>query len=80
MHILEKGKMGVGGFLTSPLTDAECALLKWVSGIMGTEVAVYITLMAGLKTAVVVLGLCVALSLALQKLSFLAQGPGPLQP
>jgi hypothetical protein len=72
--------MGVGGFLASPLTDAEYALLKRVSGIMGTAVAVYITLIAGLKTAVVVLGLCVVLSLALQKLTLLGQGPGRLQP
>jgi hypothetical protein len=80
LHSLEKGKMGVGGFLTSPLTDAEYALLKRVSGIMGTAVAVYITLMAGLKTALIVLGLCVVLSLALQQLASQGHGPGPLQP
>jgi hypothetical protein len=80
LHSLEKGEMRVGGFLTSPLTDAEYALLKRVSGIMGTAVAVYITLMAGLKTALIVLGLCVVLSLALQQLASQGHGPGPLQP
>ena len=36
----------VAGFLTSPLNDTEYALLKRVSGIVGTAVAVYLTLAA----------------------------------
>ncbi len=52
----------VGGFLTSPLSETEYAILKRASGIMGTAVAVYITLMAGIATALLVLGLCLLLS------------------
>jgi hypothetical protein len=59
----------VGGFLTSPLTETEYAVLKRVSGIMGTAVAVYITLMAGFGTALVVFGLCLVLMFGLYKIA-----------
>ena len=63
----------VAGFLTSPLGAAEYALLKRVSGIVGTAVAVYLTIAAGLVTALVVLGLCLILSVALYQVT----GNGP---
>ena len=59
----------VAGFLTSPLNETEYALLKRVSGIMGTAVAVYLTVAAGLGTALVILGLCLILSIGLYQLS-----------
>jgi hypothetical protein len=59
----------VGGFLTSPLTETEYAVLKRVSGIMGTAVAVYITLMAGFGTALIVFGLCLVLMFGLYKIA-----------
>ena len=40
-EILDRLKQTVAGFLTSPLSDTEYALLKRVSGIVGTAVAVY---------------------------------------
>ncbi len=60
-----KALAAVGGFLTSPLNETEYAILKRVSGIVGTAVAVYIALMAGIATALVVLGLCLLLSYGL---------------
>jgi hypothetical protein len=65
----DKALATVGGFLTSPLNETEYALLKRVSGIMGTAVAVYITLMAGIATAMVVFGLCLLLSYGLYQVS-----------
>ena len=62
----------VAEFMTSPLTDTEYALLKRVSGIVGTAVAVYLTIAAGISTALVVIGLCLLLSIGLYKVS-----PGP---
>jgi hypothetical protein len=62
----------VTGFLTSPLSETEYALLKRVSGIVGTAVAVYLTLSAGLSTALVVLAICLILSVGLYRVS----GPG----
>jgi len=62
----------VAGFLTGPLNKTEYALLKRVSGIVGTAVALYLIVAAGLITALVVLGLCLLLSLGLYQLS----GPG----
>ena len=63
----------VAGFLTSPLSETEYALLKRVSGIVGTAVAVYLTIAAGLVTALVVLGLCLILWVALYQVT----GNGP---
>jgi hypothetical protein len=60
---------GAAEFLTNPMTVAEYALLKRVSGIVGTAVAVYITLTAGLKTAVMVFGLCAMFSYVLYRFS-----------
>ncbi len=62
----------VGAFLTAPLSDVEYALLKRVSGIVGLAVVVYVTVAAGLITALVVLGLCLLLSVGLYQVS----GPG----
>jgi hypothetical protein len=62
----------VTGFLASPLSETEYALLKRVSGIVGTAVAVYLTLAAGLSTALVVLAICLILSVGLYRVS----GPG----
>jgi hypothetical protein len=63
----------VGAFLTAPLNDVEYALLKRVSGIVGLAVAVYVTVAAGLITALLVLALCLILSVGLYQVS----GPGP---
>jgi hypothetical protein len=59
----------LGSFLTSPLSETEYALLKRVSGIMGTALAVYITLMAGIATALVVFGICLFLLYGLYKVA-----------
>lgn len=50
----------VSDFLTSPLSDTEYALLKRVSGIVGTAVAVYLIFAAGLDMALMVQGSSVA--------------------
>ena len=47
-EIMHRLRAKVAGFLTSPLSDTEYALLKRVSGIVGTAVAVYLTVAAGL--------------------------------
>jgi hypothetical protein len=65
----DKAMAKVVGFLTSPLSETEYALLKRVSGIMGTAVAVYITLMAGIATALVVFALCLVLLYDLNKVA-----------
>ena len=75
-EILDRLKETVAGFLTSPLSDTEYALLKRVSGIVGTAVAVYLTLAAGLNMALVVLGLCLFFSVGLHKITGQAQEPG----
>jgi hypothetical protein len=59
----------VAGFLTSPLSATEYALLKRVSGIVGTAMAVYLTVAAGLVTALVVLGLGLILAIGLYQVS-----------
>jgi hypothetical protein len=66
---LHRLKQTVAGFLTSPLSDTEYALLKRVSGIVGTAVAVYLTLAAGLNMALVVLGLCLFFTVGLHKVT-----------
>ncbi len=63
----------IGGFLTAPLSETEYAFLKRVSGVVGTVMAVYLTVATGLVTALVILGLCLFLSIGLYKLS----NPGP---
>jgi hypothetical protein len=65
----DKALVKVIGFLTSPLSETEYALLKRVSGIMGTALAMYIILMAGIATALVVFGLCLVLAYALNQVS-----------
>ena len=71
--------MAKAGFLTGPLSETEYALLKRVSGIMGTAVAVYLTIAAGLSTTLVIIGLCLLLTIGLYRVSgpgpFLVQGP-----
>jgi hypothetical protein len=67
--ILDRLKETAAGFLTSPLSDTEYALLKRVSGIMGTAVAVYLVLAAGLNMALVVIGLCLCFSIGLHKVT-----------
>jgi hypothetical protein len=67
--IMDMLKETVAGFLTSPLSDTEYALLKRVSGIVGTAVAVYLTLAAGLNMALMVLGLCLCFSIGLHKIT-----------
>jgi hypothetical protein len=74
--ILDRLKETVAGFLTSPLSDTEYALLKRVSGIVGTAVAVYLTLAAGLNMALVVLGLCLCFSVDLHKVTGQVYEPG----
>ncbi len=69
-ELQDKARQAVGGFFTSPLSETEYALLKRVSGIVGTAVAVYITLMAGPTTAVVVFCLCLFFSFGLYKVTF----------
>jgi hypothetical protein len=64
------------GFFTGPLSDTEYALLKRVSRIVGTAVAVCLTVAAGLTTALVVLGLYLILSIGLYQLAGLAPGLG----
>ena len=73
---LDRLKETVAGFLTSPLSDTEYALLKRVSGIVGTAVAVYLTLAAGLNMALVVLGLCLCFSVGLHKVTIQVREPG----
>ena len=68
-------KQTIAGFLTSPLSDTEYALLKRVSGIVGTAVAVYLTLAAGLNMALVVLGLCLFFSVGLHKFTVQVRVP-----
>ena len=65
----------VAEFMTSPLTDTEYALLKRVSGIVGTALAVYLIMAAGLGTALVVLALCLFLSVGLYKVAAAAPEP-----
>jgi hypothetical protein len=65
----------IGGFFTIPLSHTDYALLKRVSGIMGTAVVVYLTVAAGMSTALVVLGLCLLLSLGLYKVNGPPQSP-----
>src|SRR5665647_86244 len=74
--ILDRLKQTVAGFLTSPLSDTEYALLKRVSGILGTAEAVYLTLAAGLNMALVVLGLCLCFSVGLHKVTGHIREPG----
>ncbi len=62
-------RKGISGFLTGPLSETEYALLKRVSGIVGTTVAAYVTLMAGAKTAGLVFGLCVIFAFALHRIT-----------
>jgi hypothetical protein len=62
-----KIKEDLGGFLTSPLSEAEYALLKRVSGIVGTAVTVYLIFSAGPGTALAVCGLCLCLLFGLYK-------------
>ena len=64
---------GIVDFLTSPLGELEYALLKRVSGIVGTAVAVYLTCIAGVTNALVVIGLCLMFSFGLYKISGPAQ-------
>ena len=64
---LDRLQETVSDFLCSPLTDTEYALLKRVSGIVGTAVAVYLTLAAGLNMALVVIGLCLCFAVGLHK-------------
>ncbi len=55
-EIQRQVREGISGFLTGPLSEIVYALLKRVSGIVGTAVAVYVTLMAGIKTAGIPIG------------------------
>jgi hypothetical protein len=71
--VLDNLTEGIVGFLTSPLGEVEYALLKRVSGIIGTAVAVYLTFIAGMTNALVVIGLCLIFSFGLYKISGLAQ-------
>jgi hypothetical protein len=71
--ILDRLKETVAGFFTCPLSNAEYALLNRVSGIVGTAVAVYLTLAAGLNMALVVLGLCLSFSEGLYKVTHQAK-------
>lgn len=71
--VLDNLTENVVGFLTSPLSEVEYALLKRVSGIVGTAVAVYLTFIAGMTNALVVIGLCLIFSLGLYKVSGQAQ-------
>jgi hypothetical protein len=73
---LHKLKETVAGFLTSPLSDIEYALLKRVFGIVGTAVAVYLTLAADLNMALVVLGLSLCFAVGLHKITGQVQEPG----
>lgn len=57
-------------FLTSPLSEAEYALLKRVSAIVGTALALYLVATSGLLTAIMVPGLCIGLALVLHKLAW----------
>jgi hypothetical protein len=75
-EILDRLKETITGFLISPLSDTEYALLKRVSGIVGTAVAVYLTIAAGLNMALVVLGLCLFFSVGLYKVTGLVQEQG----
>jgi hypothetical protein len=68
-EMAEKAMATIGRFFTSPLSETEYALLKRVSGIMGTAVALYLTLLAGIKTTMIVLGLAIVLGLVLYKIN-----------
>ncbi len=72
-EIQRQAREGIGGFLAGPLSETEYALLKRVSGIVGTAVAVYVTLMAGAKTAGIVFGLCVLFSFGLYRITSLSK-------
>ena len=67
--VLDQVRKNLSGFLTSPLSDEEYALLKRVSAIVGTAVAVYLVFVAGTITVFVVIGLCFLLSCALHKIT-----------
>jgi hypothetical protein len=73
---LHRLKETVTGFLTSPLSDIEYALMKRVSGIVGTAVAVYLTLAASLNMALVVLALCLCFAVGLHKITDRVQEQG----
>jgi hypothetical protein len=75
-EILDRVEKTVTGFLTSPLSDTEYALLKRVSGIVGTAMAVYLTIAAGMNMALVVIGLCLFFSVGLHKVSGQVQEQG----
>ena len=57
-------------FLTSPLSEAEYALLKRISAIVGTALALYLVATSGLLTAIMVPGLCIGLALMLHKFAW----------
>jgi hypothetical protein len=75
-EILDRVEKTVTGFLTSPLSDTEYALLKRVSGIVGTAMAVYLTIAAGMNMALMVIGLCLFFSVGLHKVSGQVQEQG----
>ena len=67
--VLDQVRKNISGFLTSPLSDEEYALLKRVSAIVGTAVAVYLVFVAGTITIFVVIGRCCIFSFALHKIT-----------
>jgi hypothetical protein len=75
-EMAEKVVTKIGGFFTSPLGETEYALLKRVSGIMGTAAAVYLIYMAGIQNALVLFGLCLILAFGLYKLNGLTLNRG----
>jgi hypothetical protein len=56
LRLADKVKATVEQFLFSPLSDIEYAVLKRVSGVIGTSAAIYVTVLAGFKTTIMVLG------------------------
>lgn len=67
--VCEKIQTQACRYLTTPLSEDEYAMLKRVSAIIGTAVALYLIATSGLKTVLVVTGLCLVLAVVLQKIT-----------
>ncbi len=61
-------------FCTSPLGKAEYAMLKRVSAIVGTALALYLVVTSGFMQVIMVTGLCVGLAWLLHR------GPSDISP
>ncbi len=76
--VLKQTPRTVSSFLVSPMSQEEYALLKRISAIVGTAVAVYLVFVAGTTTVFVVIGLCFLFSFMLHKITSTDLGALPI--